>query len=213
MKLKTFAIAAMLVMGAASAAAQKTRSFTETFTYLGPAGSDAVQLLGFGRGGDVKIDPTATTLLRAPAPEAMAARSGFSPLLVGTPGPFHDFWEFNGLRPGTFSFDTVINAAPDTTFNVVVLQWIEGNRTRWIDFTIDQPGMQTARGTGTFTVDPSCSTEDYCVSMHIYGWDEGLSTSGYGARANVQVVPEPTTGAMLLAGLGALGWLARRRRA
>ncbi|MDO9283936.1 MAG: PEP-CTERM sorting domain-containing protein [Aquabacterium sp.] len=207
MKLKTLAIAAMLVMGAASASAQRLATYTDTFVYE----SGSLLALGFGRGGDVISEPTDPVLRFAPA--------SFSLLSAATPGTlpftFHDIWKFNGLAAGTYSLDTTIDAFTNTTFGLVLFVWQDNGSLNSFDFQI-APDMKSAQGSGTFTVGAGCDI-NYCVNVHIYGWDDGLGIpgSGYGPQTTFGVtpVPEPTTGAMLLAGLGALGWLARRRRA
>lgn len=207
MKLKTFAIAALLVMGAAGASAQRLTTYTDTFSY--DAGS--LLALGFGRGGDVISESPASTLRFAPA--------SFSTLSAATPGTlpftFHDIWKFNGLAAGTYSLNTTIDAFTNTSFGLVLLVWSDNGSLGSFDFQI-APDMKSAQGSGSFTVGDGCVV-NYCVNLHLYGWDdgEGVPGSGYGPQTTLGVtpVPEPTTGAMLLAGLGALGWLARRRRA
>jgi len=210
MKLKTFAIAAMLVMGAASASAQRLTTYTDTFKY----DTGSLLALGFGRGGDVISEPIGPALRFAPASvssliEPSAATTGTLPFT------FHDIWKFNGLAAGTYSLDTTIDAFTNTSFGLVLFVWQDNGALDSFEFDIAADG-KSAQGSGSFTVSEGCVV-NYCVNMHIYGWDDGeaIPGSGYGPQTTFGVtpVPEPTTGAMLLAGLGALGWLARRRRA
>jgi hypothetical protein len=215
MNFKICTIAAMLVMGAASASAQRLTTYTDTFLY---DTSDRLLALGFGRGGDVISPSTGSS--------ARFVQESFSTLSAATPGAlpftFHDVWKFDGLAAGTYSLDTTINAFTHTTFGLVLFVWSDKGSPESLDFQVASD-MKSAQGSGTFTVDPGCihvpgEPPKYCASLHIFGWDDGLDIpgSGYGGPTTtfgVTVVPEPTTGAMLLAGLGALGWLARRRRA
>ena len=211
MKLKTFAIAALLVVGAASASAQRLTTYERTFLYDPKLDSLA---LGFGRGGDVFSEPTESALLFAPASFSEAIQA--SAATLGTlPFTFHDIWKFDGLPAGTYSLDTTINAYTNTTFGLVLFVWQNNGSLDSVEVDIP-PDLKSAQGSGTFTVGAGC-VDNFCVNLHIYGWDDGdgIPGSGYGNPTNtfsVTVVPEPTTSAMLLAGLGALGWLARRRR-
>jgi hypothetical protein len=211
MKLKTFAIAALLVMGAASASAQRTATYFSDFQL--DSSGDLVAL-GFGRGGDV-ISPTESTQLfrMASFSTSVVQSSANTPGVL--PYTFHDIWKFTGLAAGTYSLDTAIKARDNTTFGLALFVWSDNGSLDSFEFAISAD-RRTAQGSGTFTVGPGCDV-NYCVNMHIYGWDDGETglVNGYFPQTTFGVtpVPEPTTGAMLLAGLGALGWLARRRRA
>lgn len=64
---------------------------------------------------------------------------------------------------------------------------------------------------------PVCSADNICMiydflgSQPVYQWNNlGQGTGDY--QINVTSVPEPETYAMLLAGLGLVGWAARRRQ-
>lgn len=211
MNLKTFTLAALLVVSAASASAQRLTTYTDTFL-----ADDSGSLLaaGFGRGGDVITPNEGTQLLRM-----SSFASSFAESSANTPGTlpftFHDIWKFNGLAAGTYSLDTTIDAFSNTSFGLVLFVWNDNGSMDSFEFQI-APDRKSAQGSGTFTVGAGCVV-NYCVNLHIYGWDDGdkIPGSGYGPQTTFGVtpVPEPATGAMLLAGLGALGWLARRRRA
>lgn len=57
----------------------------------------------------------------------------------------------------------------------------------------------------------TCMVYDYLGSQPVYQWNNlGQGTGDY--QINVTSVPEPETYAMLLAGLGLVGWAARRRQ-
>lgn len=209
MNLKTCTLAALLALCATGASAQRVATYTDTFL---ADSSGSLLALGFGRGGDV-ISPKTVSSARF-APASFSALSA-----AATPGTlpftFHDIWKFNGLEAGTYSLNTTVDAFTNTTFGLVLFVWSDNGSLDSFEFQI-APDMKSAQGSGTFTVGAGCVV-NYCVNMHIYGWDDGLAIpgSGYGPQTTLGVtpVPEPATGAMLLAGLGALGWLARRRRA
>lgn len=59
--------------------------------------------------------------------------------------------------------------------------------------------------------DPTCFIFDFVASQPVSNWNNlGQGTGNY--QINVTSVPEPETYAMLLAGLGLVGWAARRRQ-
>jgi hypothetical protein len=209
MSFKTACAALLLAAAATSgfAAPLQKHSFETTFEYVDPSDPVDVQKLGFGRGGDGAIVPVENTVLALPgALERANPPTGAAP--IGTfPFTFHDSWQFNGLLAGTYQLDTTITTTGDTGLGLVVFQYFSGDTLKSIDFTIS-PDFHTATGVGSFTVEAGKS-----VYMQLYGWDDGVSADrGYRGFSAVQSVPEPTTSALWLAGLGGLAWLARRRR-
>lgn len=63
----------------------------------------------------------------------------------------------------------------------------------------------------TCSADNICMVYDYLESQPVYQWNNlGQGTGDY--QINVTSVPEPETYAMLLAGLGLVGWAVRRRQ-
>lgn len=207
MDFRTAGVALWLAASAAGAFAQTTSTFTKTFSYLDPVDDTTVLPLGFGRAGDSvltnRVAPGIDAFSRAAAPEA------FTPGVL--PFTFHDFWKFNGLHAGVYTFDTTITATGNTGFGVVLFEWFSAGSPSSINFTVS-PDYRTAHGTGTFTVDAGCEVQ-YCVFMHLYGWQDNGADRGYKGLTEVTLVPEPATTALWLAGLGALGLVARRRRA
>jgi len=202
MKFSSAALALLLTASSAGVLAQTTSTYTKTFQYVD---AGAVLPLGFGRAGDAVINK----LGGAEALQFAAAPDAYTPGVL--PFTFHDFWKFNGLQAGTYNFDTTINATGNTGFGIVLFEWFSQGAPSSINFTISAD-YRTAHASGSFTVDPGCDV-NYCVFMHLYGWQDNGANRGYNGLTTVTAVPEPSTTALWLAGLGGLGWLARRRRA
>ena len=93
---------------------------------------------------------------------------------------------FLGLGSGTVSFG-VNNQAPSASFAF--------NASNWTSFSINFA---------------SVNNETYRI---VFGSSSGIAQfDGVGVGAAVVAVPEPETYAMMLAGLGAIGFLSRRRK-
>jgi hypothetical protein len=213
MKLKIAGLALLLAVASNSGFAQTiTRNFVQSFKY---ADVGEVANLGFGRAGDVATVPdglvAGTDRFGAESSLARGVGETDSFTIGVLPFTFHDYWQFGGLKAGTYSLDSTLTATGSTAFGLVLFEWVSNAAPSYIDFTISNGG-KTAHGSGSFTVDASCAAT-HCVVMHVYGWDDGSASTGYNGKGVATAVPEPTTGALLLAGIGTLGWLARRRRA
>lgn len=201
MKLKSTFVAGLLALSAAHSMALGVTTYNKTFTYVDPGNPIEVVPLGFGRGGDKSILP--------PAGAPGAPPKAFTPGVL--PFSFHDLFQFNGLLPGVYSFDTTISTIGNAAFGLVMLEYYSNGTLNSITFDIS-PDLKTAHGVGSFTVDPGCDVK-YCVFTHVFGWDDGDKASGYSGTVTATPVPEPASAALLMAGMATLGWLARRRRA
>jgi hypothetical protein len=97
-----------------------------------------------------------------------------------------------------------------------------GTGTLTFDFPIDQAFVLTLKSGNQFSLfyfdgsGPAISSIDYStlgVNVNKNGVAQGLSHATIYAGDLVPGIPEPETYALMLAGLGAVGFMARRRRA
>lgn len=110
------------------------------------------------------------------------------------------------------TFDEVLTISFDQVVNLTSLELrAEGhNYTGWTaGATFLLNGVQTLLPLGTGNI-----ALNQVGQVFTFGFDDGARTADqfYLAAMTVQAVPEPDTYAMLLAGLGALGFVARRRK-
>lgn len=122
----------------------------------------------------------------------------------------------------TFSYDIDFGAIPsDVALSLSLIQNqsnvnADPGRNATISFWFDNVLVLTEVGAKSFLKDLHSSTS--LVGTHNLRF-EGTAFNGYKGSASfnvttaVSAVPEPTTYAMLLAGLGAVGFVARRRKA
>lgn len=214
--LKTVLIAAALVLGSMPSMALRLANYEAVFEQ---SDIDPLNILplGFGRpDGFGRADDQ-------PAPLSLASSSGRSSLALDAAVPgtdafnpgvlpfgFHDIWTFTGLAPGSYSFNTTLAASGQLAFGLVLYEWYAQGSLQSVDFSV-APNLLSAQGSGTFTVDAACAATG-CARLHIWGWDDGVASGNYTGTTTVTPVPEPETWALMLAGVVALGALARRRQ-
>ncbi|HEY6133120.1 MAG TPA: FxDxF family PEP-CTERM protein, partial [Rubrivivax sp.] len=149
------------------------------------------QLDGFGRGINARIAPSAARALTDPV-------------------PFFDIWniDVSAMSPGDYSFnDFLIEAQGPLEFDLVVLSSIKNGNRNTVVFDINAERTQ-AIGSGVFTVEADCGI-DVCVWLDVAGRQE-RGAGGYGGNMIAVAIPEPETYALMLAGLAAVGFAARR---
>jgi PEP-CTERM motif len=74
-------------------------------------------------------------------------------------------------------------------------------------------GAADAAGHHTLTIGVADTNDSiYSSGVFISGLAAGTATGGGGIGTEVPAIPEPSTYALMLGGLGAVGWMARRRR-
>jgi hypothetical protein len=189
MSLRVATLGFLLAAWASTSFAVTTTTYQARFVNLG---SGQYELDGFGRGINARIAPS-------------AARS------LTDPVPFFDIWniDVSAMTPGDYSFtDFLIQAQGPLEFDSVVLSSIKNKVRNIVVFDINADGTQ-AIGSGVFTVEADCGLE-VCVYIDIAGMQEGAG--GYGGNMVAVAIPEPETYALMLAGLAAVGFAARRRK-
>ncbi len=207
MKFTSAGLALLLALASTGSFAVTTWTGSKTFSYIDPT-QDVVLPLGFGRAGDRAID---TGIDKAAGISALRQQGSPDAVTFGSlPFTFHDIWTFNGLKAGSYSFDTLIAATGTTGFGLVMLEWYSQGTQSSMTFDISGD-YRTAHAAGTVTLDASCQL-NYCMSLHLFGWQDSTADRGYNGLINVSAVPEPATAVLWLAGLVGLGALSRRRR-
>jgi PEP-CTERM motif len=195
MSFKFVSAALVLAACASSSFAQKTTTYTATFVSTA-AGSYSLD--GFGRATNARIEPTAFSARSVPP--------GYE--------SFFDIWNIDTgqMAPGEYAFeDFVIDATGTLQFDSVVLSSYDGGTRNTVVFEVRDDGLQ-AVGSGAFTVQAECPVA-VCVFLDIAGIQAIGMPAGYGGDlVATPAIPEPETYALMIAGLAAVGFIARRRK-
>jgi hypothetical protein len=191
------AILAGLVLAACASSSFAIKTTTYSATFVSTA-AGRYELDGFGRATNARI-----------APSALSARS--VPLGYES---FFDIWNIDTslMAPGEYAFEGfVIEATGTLQFDSVVLSSYDGGTRNAVVFEVSDDGLQ-AVGSGSFTVQAKCLI-DVCVFLDIAGIQEIGKSAGYGGDlVATPAIPEPETYALMIAGLAAVGFTARRRK-
>lgn len=208
MNIRSSIAAVLLAAGASNSFAITTYNFDGGFKYTSPT---VVAPLGFGRldgfgRADSALPNTLSKLSPSANRSATLADPGYTPGI--SPPNYLDNWKFDGLKAGTYEFNTTVNTFGLLALDTVTLGWYSGGTAHFQSITVGSD-FKSATGITAITVDPGCDVNT-CVWLNIYGWEDTTS-SPRGYKASISQVPEPDTYAMLLAGLGVIGFVARRR--
>jgi len=110
------------------------------------------------------------------------------------------------LQPGTYSFSSTVSSFGGADVSDV---WFSGSKDKSdkgpYDFAFNDGGDGTFTRSGSYTFDAPTRV---FIDIKSNG-SKGLS--GYTGSLTVSAVPEPATTALLLAGLGMMGFVGRRR--
>ncbi|CAN5362461.1 hypothetical protein BH11PSE9_BH11PSE9_27240 [soil metagenome] len=208
MNIRPFIAAALLAAGASNSFALTTYTFGASFTYTAPG----AVTLGFGRADTRSIVPDPNGLTQFSAKGGIGSQLSTLSDPGYTPGtlPFNylDVWNFNGLTAGTYNVATSIQATGSLAIGTALLSWYSGGMLHSEALSV-APSFASASGITSITVDSNCGASS-CVFVQLLGWEDKTDTTR-GYNATITSVPEPETYAMLLAGLGVIGFVARRR--
>jgi hypothetical protein len=115
------------------------------------------------------------------------------------------------LGPGTYTFSSSGLSDPTSAFNKVWLSYSDDKRAHngndIVDFSKTDKHDVFLSQTGTYTFKDTTT-----VYLNVDTTKDKRPFSGFFTVSSVSAVPEPATGALLLAGLGMLGFMGRRRR-
>ena len=114
-----------------------------------------------------------------------------------TGGSFNDTWNFTGAAAGTYQVDGSISGS-GLSFSSISMG--------------GTPWTLVSNGTVTNFAELVNWVGSAPASLTIVGIKSATSSSSYSGVVTVTPVPEPETYAMLLAGLGVMGAIARRRK-
>ncbi len=138
---------------------------------------------------------------------------------TGMPGSFSGGFGVTHVQPGAFTDTlTFIGAASGfVSASLVTLGFQNDNNINFTSVTLNGRAL-TLSGTGAFetgNLAPTFLSAPFVMTVSgIAGPGVQMGNAiaaSYAGTMNVSQVPEPTTSALWLAGLGAVGWLARRR--
>ncbi|MEO8296901.1 MAG: PEP-CTERM sorting domain-containing protein [Burkholderiales bacterium] len=116
----------------------------------------------------------------------------------------------DGLTGNLFATGTDDSGEPATTLiGQAFGSWAQGNLTAPYGALVGQIDSGDYFLVGTSFTGTASATG----TLKLYYWDSNNGDNTEFITANVSVVPEPEGFAMMLAGLGVMGFLARRRRA
>lgn len=112
-------------------------------------------------------------------------------------GPsFNDTWSFTGVLAGTYDIQGDLS----------------GTNMSFSSVTLDGTPWELAPAGNVFRFASVTFTGTQPVSLSIVGTKSNSSVGNYTGSVTIAAVPEPETYAMLLAGLGLMGGIARRRK-
>ena len=125
-------------------------------------------------------------------------------------GPFSDIFSFNVSSPSVIGFN-VINFPVAGLFNTVITSASLFSNTDGLLFNSDDQsvGFGSIQNNSSSFVSSALSAGSYY--LNVTGIANGPQGGLYNGAISVAAVPEPETYAMLLAGLGVMGFIARRR--
>jgi hypothetical protein len=118
---------------------------------------------------------------------------------LGTYNPLGGAWIYKGNAQGTFN--NIFTFHTDQDLN---LETSFGSTWGTLNFQSSVDGHTLTNNYGILHL----TAGDHTVDVH---GDSGLYGSGYNAKILVTPVPEPESWAMMLAGLGLFGFVARRK--
>lgn len=218
LSVKTAIASAVLLLSAGAAQADIT-AYTSQSSYLAAVGTTSVDDFD-----DLAIEPYEGPLIRSAGDfsyevGAYAPAGGLPETeeLWGASDDDADFWitpgwsgdglkfTFNGpvAGAGGFFFGSDLAGFSTPTESITLLATDSGGAT--LTFTVDAPGVNSFVG---FVSDVSITSLQVLRSEN----DPGVFTTANDLHLSVAAVPEPETYGMLLAGLGLVGYAARRRQ-
>ncbi|WP_238525294.1 FxDxF family PEP-CTERM protein [Methylovorus sp. MP688] len=134
---------------------------------------------------------------------ATATSEGYSIDYTATTGAFKDYWSFDVVAPTTISASvsgTSSSAFSFTSFNLV--EWV-----------VDKYVLVAAGNVGNLTAKISFGgVEADDLGGKYFLEVIGTGKGGYSGTISVSAVPEAETYVMMLAGVGLMGFVARRRK-
>jgi len=127
-----------------------------------------------------------------------------TPIVIGnivSPGIFQDLYTFSIVNPGDLGGS--VTATNFASYNIL------GLAVSLVDSTLTQVGFDNTPSSFSFT---GLSAGTY--ALNVIGFASGAKGGIYGGSFVVETapVPEPETYALMLAGLGMIGFMASRRK-
>ncbi|WP_207221383.1 PEP-CTERM sorting domain-containing protein [Pseudoduganella lutea] len=207
---KTAVASAVLLLAAGAAQADIT-AYTSQSSYLSAAGTTGVDSFD-----DLDIEPYDGPLVRSAGDYSYELSAGPESIEVwGASDDGSDFWATPGWSGDglTFTLSGPVNGAGGFFFGsdlfgfstpleaiTITATDINGGT---LSYTIEAPEVNSFVG---FVSDVQLA------SLFVKGSEPGVFTTANDLHLSVSAVPEPSTYAMMLAGLGLAGFAARRQR-
>ena len=120
-------------------------------------------------------------------------------------GTFTDFWTFNVVAPGASAAASATNIAFNGAGGITSFAGLLSTVNLTGTSTVNPPVIVSVLSGFTGTLSPGA------YSLRISG-TTGTGGASYGGNVVLTPVPEPETYALMLAGLGVVGFVAARRR-